>query len=965
MLRLPYYFFNIEKFFEEKKVRINAGILRIVKLFSIIMFIQHIIACAWFLIAALAVNTHNTWAEFDGIADKDIGEKYIRSFYFTVTTMNTVGYGDISPQNNFEQFFAILVMIVGATFYAGMVASTASLVENLDATAASFRKKMDYLGQYMAHRNIPQKLDVRIREYNDYLWTRQKGLAEEQVWLTLPAHLRNEIAYFLAKDMLKKVPMFKKLPENVAREICRCLEPRICSPQDYIFLAGELGAEMIFLFKGTADIVSDSSADGRRRKETVLKTVSDGTYIGEETLFEVQTRSVSVRCATYCDLFALYKDDFDVIFRMYPSHIDAMKTVLAEKGSSTEKVLNIAKNMKNTKLNKMFTQEEEDSGSKRYVIMPGSKFRRIWDSLMLFHCVYMWVAIPLRYAFMYSSSYHTTGLFAWLGVDYVLDILIVVEMVFQWRFYGFLEGGRKVDDAIYIKRRYLRSWFTLDLISVIPYDVFAPIGSTAIARVHLQLALRIPKLVRIFKLNYYIRTIEEFVHHEVTYITNTMTRLFKLLCALVLLANSMCSIWFLLAQSQGLDTRGPNNGTFTGVDADPWAYKENLSSMNLSRRYLRSFYWAVTTMTMVGYGEITPVTVGEDLVAIFAMLIGSLMYAALIASVTSIFRSRDATAIIFRKKMDCLKQYLVSKEMNDNLTQRILDVYEYRWHVAKGLNEDRILSELPVPLAQDVAMSLHEDLLIKVPFFQDTSPAFLAKIAMVLKPQVMQEAEYICKHGEIGRDMYFIEAGKCEVLLQTGKQVATLGPGDFLGEIALFYSVPRTAHVRALSNCILYCLSQVDFEQTLLLYPEYVDTMSEIAWARLQSLSDLVGKPDDSTNETTAAHAIQRALSSPKKGIFAFLDNEVEAAFCIEAALSPRGKRTDILRPGSAPLPAVRVHQELENCIEEAEEEAEESVEAASPVQPLQLPEVRGKKSTLPPMEIQCDDRKEATAKEE
>ena len=65
-----------------------------------------------------------------------------------------------------------------------------------------------------------------------------------------------------------------------------------------------------------------------------------------------------------------------------------------------------------------------------------------------------------------------------------------------------------------------------------------------------------------------------------------------------------------------------------------------------------------------------------------------------------------------------------------------------------------------------------------------------------------EDGDYICKEGDVGHDMYIIKSGKVEVLKEMGDtemKIATLGPKDFFGEMALFGANRRMAAVRAIT----------------------------------------------------------------------------------------------------------------------------------------------------------------------
>lgn len=70
------------------------------------------------------------------ISVKGPWEVYIQSFYFTVTTMTTVGYGDMSANTMNEQLFCILLMVLGVIVFTTISGALSSVMTNFDVTSA-------------------------------------------------------------------------------------------------------------------------------------------------------------------------------------------------------------------------------------------------------------------------------------------------------------------------------------------------------------------------------------------------------------------------------------------------------------------------------------------------------------------------------------------------------------------------------------------------------------------------------------------------------------------------------------------------------------------------------------------------------------------------------------------------------------------------------------------------------------
>ena len=87
----------------------------------------------------------NNWIFIGGYTEYMDYELYIVSFYFTVTTIVTVGYGDITPKNSGERVICMLLMIIGVISFSIGTGILSSIIANYDSALAKLEEKMSTL----------------------------------------------------------------------------------------------------------------------------------------------------------------------------------------------------------------------------------------------------------------------------------------------------------------------------------------------------------------------------------------------------------------------------------------------------------------------------------------------------------------------------------------------------------------------------------------------------------------------------------------------------------------------------------------------------------------------------------------------------------------------------------------------------------------------------------------------------
>jgi len=310
----------------------NPGLLRIARLAVVVFLVMHAVACLWFFVPYAEGFPVDSWPVREAIHESAPATQYIRSLYWTVVTMSTVGYGDITPTRDMEYVLAMCVMLAGASIYAFVIANIASMISNLDAAKVAYWSRVDIATQYLRGRNAPAALRDRLRDYYEYIWARNRGLSEQELFADLPRQLRLEILLHLTRDLVERVPLFRHCSDALRNVLLLSLRPHVFSPGVAIVQEGEIGDAIHFVSHCTVAI---SSAGGERSHGTL----ESGDYFGDLSMMLGELRTATARAIDYCDVLLLSRDDFDRIKRQYPEFREVLKKSSSERSGRRSELM--------------------------------------------------------------------------------------------------------------------------------------------------------------------------------------------------------------------------------------------------------------------------------------------------------------------------------------------------------------------------------------------------------------------------------------------------------------------------------------------------------------------------------------------------------------------------------------------------------------------------------------------------
>jgi voltage-gated potassium channel len=248
--------------------------------------------------------------------------------------------------------------------------------------------------------------------------------------------------------------------------------------------------------------------------------------------------------------------------------------------------------------------------------------------------------------------------------------------------------------------------------------------------------------------------------------------------------------------------------------------------------YARAMYWAFTTLTTVGYGDIVAKTAPQMFYCCLVQVMGVGVFGFILSNVASLLSRSDAAREHHMDSLDRIETFMRLHHIPTDLRGKIRSYYHYLWSNKKGYHDESLLEGLPAKIQSELWTYINKSIIEKVPFLKGASQELIEDLMNELEPRIYVPGERIFRIGEMGDALYFVHSGQVEVLARDQSLIAQLGEGAFFGEMALVSDNPRNATVKATSYCDIYLLQKDSFERVTSAYPDFKKHIEETMHAR-------------------------------------------------------------------------------------------------------------------------------------
>uniref|UniRef100_A0A0D9WGU4 Potassium channel n=1 Tax=Leersia perrieri TaxID=77586 RepID=A0A0D9WGU4_9ORYZ len=294
---------KVKQFFTrlEKDIRFNYFWVRCARLIAVTLFLVHCAGCLYYLIADRYPHREKTWigAVIPDFQEASLWIRYTSSVYWSITTMTTVGYGDMHAQNTVEMIFNIFYMLFNLGLTAYLIGNMTNLVVEGTRRTMEFRNSIRAASNFVGRNRLPPRLKQQILAYM-CLKFRAESLNQQQLMDQLPKSICKGICEYLFLPVVKEAYLFKDVSREVLLLMVTNMKPEYIPPKEDVIVQNESPDDVYIVVSGEVEVIYFNG-----ESEQVVATLGTKDIFGEVSALSGRPQSFTFRTRTLSQLLRL------------------------------------------------------------------------------------------------------------------------------------------------------------------------------------------------------------------------------------------------------------------------------------------------------------------------------------------------------------------------------------------------------------------------------------------------------------------------------------------------------------------------------------------------------------------------------------------------------------------------------------------------------------------------------------
>ncbi|CAN6720117.1 unnamed protein product [Malus baccata var. baccata] len=265
----------------EKDIRFSYFWVRCARLLSVTVFSVHCAGCLYYLLADRYPHRGKTWigSVFPNFRETGLWIRYISALYWSMTTMSTVGYGDLHAVNTVEMIFIIFYMLFNLGLTAYLIGNMTNLVVEGTRRTMEFRSSIEAASSFVCRNRLPQRLRDQILAYI-CLRFKAESLNQQQMLEQFPKSICKSICQHLFLPIVEKVYLFRGVSRETLLHLVAKMKAEYTPPREDVVLQNEAPEDVYIIVSGEVEII-----DCEMERERAVGTLQSGDMFGEVIAF--------------------------------------------------------------------------------------------------------------------------------------------------------------------------------------------------------------------------------------------------------------------------------------------------------------------------------------------------------------------------------------------------------------------------------------------------------------------------------------------------------------------------------------------------------------------------------------------------------------------------------------------------------------------------------------------------------